>query len=153
MSIGVEYIKLLSEMWEYTDTAKTGSTNTKVLTTTNLGSVVSAGMYIRVDADAEWSLITAVAADTTTGNGLTVSGLRIAPDNTDPITICSAPEMPLTMQDSLFYGACMLTGLEQNSPATQGYVSAYVASVDQGMASKNRKRYGDQQVQIQARRG
>lgn len=152
MFLGFEYIKAQDELYEVTDTAKTGSTTVKLLTTNNMYGKISVGMYVRVDADYEWTKITAIATDTTAGAGITIEALRTAPDNTDPITFSSVPVMPLTMQNSLFYGACMLTGLEQNDPAAQGYVTAYVAAIDQAMATKNRKRYGDQRLHIQARR-
>ena len=152
MAFGLEYIKAQSEMYEVTDTAATGSTTTKLLTTNNIASNITPGMYVRVDANGEWSLVQAVAANTTTGAGITVT-FRTAPTNAQAITVSSVPEMPLTMQHSLFYGACMLTGLEQNDPAAQGYVTSYVATIDQAMATKNRKRYGDQRLHIQSRRG
>ena len=153
MSFGIEYLKAFNEMYEVTATVAAGCTATKVLTSANIASNISVGMFLRDDTYGEWSKITAVAADTSAGLGITVQGLRTVPVAADTLTVCSAPEYPLTMQHALFYGACMLTGLEQNDPAAQGYVTAYVSSVDQAMCTKNRKRYGDQRLHIQDRRG
>lgn len=149
----LEYTKALPAMVEWTDTAKTGTTTTKLLTTNNMYGKAVAGMYVRKDPTnfgewAEWVKITAVAADTTTGDGITVATFTTAPTNTDAITICSAPDMPYTFQKALFHGACMLTGLEQNDEASQGYATAYANAIDADMARKSRKRYGKRRMGV-----
>src|SRR3990167_6319702 len=46
-----EYIQSLDEMVDRTDTAATGSTTIKLLTTTNMNGLIDVGDYVRVDAD------------------------------------------------------------------------------------------------------
>ena len=148
IQIQCEYVRALEEMYEVADTAYTGSSTTKVLTTNDLAAKVSVGQYLRVDGDNQWTKITAVAADTTTGDGITVETLRTAPDNTDAITICDAPDMPYMLHKAIFYGACMLTASEQNDPALKSYVNAYSNALDLMLASQNRVRYGTRRAKL-----
>ena len=143
--VSYEYIKALPEMGEVTDTAKTGSTTTKLLTTNNLYGKISVGQYFRVDADDEWVQISAIAADTTAGDGITIGTLITAPDNTDAITICDAPDMPHTLHEALFYGACWLTAKEQgDKTSVQYYLRAYEGAIGLDKTRISRKRYGRQ---------
>ena len=147
-SLRYEYIKALPEMSETTDTAKTGSTTTKVLTTTNLYGKISVGQYSRVDADAQWVKISAIAADTTAGAGITVDTLSTAPDNTDPITICDAPDMPYAFQEALFLGGCWRSALEQESKSAQGYFQDYLRAMSLDMSRRARQRFGRQYMKF-----
>ena len=106
-----EYIQSLDEMVDRTDTAATSSTTTKLLTTTNMNGLIDVGDYVRVDADEQWVKMTAIAADTTTGDGITIDTLRAAPDNTDPITFSDVPLIPAKYHDGIFLGACYLTAM------------------------------------------
>ena len=157
VSLGLEYIKAQQEMYEVADTSHgtTACTTTTIYTANDLASKIAAGMYYSTDPSTfggarEWSLISAVGTSTVT-NGFTVNTLRAAPSTTAACTICTAPVMPIQHQHVLFYGACMLTGLEQNDPTASGYVSAYSNVVQEIMSTKNRKRYGDQRVKFGGR--
>lgn len=157
LSLGLEYIRAQQEMYEVADTTHgtTSCTTTTIYTATDLASKIAVGMYFSLDPSTfggarEWVQITAVGADTET-NGFTVDTLRSTPGTTAACTICTAPIMPVQSQHVLFYGACMLTGLEQNDPAASGYVSAYANVVQEIMSTKNRKRYGDQRLGMPSR--
>jgi hypothetical protein len=158
MSLGIEYLRAQQSMYEVTATTHgtTPCTTTTIYTTTDIASTIAVGMYFSVDpstfgGDREWVQITAVGTSTVT-NGFTVATLRSAPAVSSACTVCTAPIMPVQHQHVLFYGACMLTGLEQNDPASSGYVSAYANVVQEIMAAKNHKRYGDQRLGLYARR-
>ena len=142
--LSYEYIKALPEMQEVLDTAKTGSTTTKVLTTNNLYGKISVGQYLRVDVNAQWVKISVIDSDTTAGNGITVDALITAPTNTQAITVCDVPDMPYQFQEALFYGACYLTATEQESKSTSSWLSSYMRALDLDMARRNRKRFGRQ---------
>lgn len=150
----LEYIATLPAMVEWTGTTHgtTACTTTKVVTTADMPGVV-VGMYLRGDPTnfgeyAEWVKITAVAADTSTGDGITVATHTVLLETSKAITVCSVPAMPYTLQKALFYGACMITALEQNDEAVEGYAAAYKNALDADMSRRSRKRYGKQAMQI-----
>jgi hypothetical protein len=158
ISLGIEYIKAQQDMYEITDTThgSTPCTTTTVYTATDIASKKAAGMYFSADPATfggarEWVQITAVGVSTVT-NGFTVSTMRSIPSTAAAITVSTAPDMPVQHQHVLFYGACMLTGLEQNDAAASGYVSAYGNVVQEIMSVKNRKRYGEQMLKLPTRR-
>ena len=142
--VSYEYIKALPEMMETLATATSGGTTTKVLTTTNLYGQATVGQYLRVDTNAQWVKISAVAADTRSGDGITVDTLAIAPADTNALTISDAPDMPYELQQALFYGGCYITAIEQGNPNAQMYMVSYLRAMDLDMARRNRKRYGQQ---------
>jgi len=157
LSLGVEYLRAQQEMYEVTDTThgSTACTTTTIYTANDIASQIAAGMYYSADPSTfggarEWSLISAVGASTDT-DGFTVNTLRSAPSTTAAITVCTAPIMPIQHQHVLFYGACMMTAMEQNDIAASGYVSAYANVVQEIMSTKNRKRYGDQRLGMPSR--
>lgn len=151
----VEYIRALPEMYEVTDTthASTACTTTKIVTATNLYASISVGQYISGDPSTfggarEWTRITAVAADTTTGNGITVETMRTALSTAAAITVCDAPIMTPSMQKAIFYGACAQVAAEQNDVALKAYLLAYEKALNLDKSRMARRFYGDRRLQL-----
>ena len=139
--ISYEYIKALPEMSEFTTgTATTTLSGTSVTTSSDYSSKISAGQYFRIDADGTWSRISSVSTTT-----LVLDDAYPSANNTATYTVCDAPDMPHTLHEALFYGACWLTAKEQGDKTSiQYYLSAYQGAIGMDMARKNRKRYGRQ---------
>ena len=129
MYMHIPYHRAMPKLMEITDTAKTGSTTTKMLTTNNLYGKISVGQYIRVDADKQWVRITAIATDTTAGDGITIETLETAGDNTDPITVSDVPDMPAEFHDTLFLGACARAAKSQGDKMHRDWKNEYDVQV------------------------
>jgi len=143
--VGYEYIKALPEMRDFsTGTASSTAASKTVTTLADYSASISAGQYFRVDVDGTWDKITAVS-----GTTLTLQDNYPTTNTTVNYTVSDAPQMPYTMQEGLFYGACHLTALEQGDKASmQGYLAAFLRSMDLDMARRNRKRYGRQYIRL-----
>jgi len=146
--VSYEYIRAQYEMQEVTGSAASGCTSTKILTSVNLNGLISVGQFLRIDANGQWVKIEAIDPDTTVLNGITVDSLIIVATAGQSITISDVPQMPYQFQIALFYGACYLTAVEQESKSASNHMQAYLRALDLDMARRNRKRFGRQYMKL-----
>lgn len=139
--ISYEYIKALPELKEFTTgTATTTINSTTVTTSADYSAWISAGQYFRINSDGTWAKILTVSTTT-----LTLDAPYPSTNATQPYTVSDVPNMPWTLHEALFYGACYMTATEQNSTQqAQGYLVGFLRCLDMDMAGRNRKRYGRQ---------
>lgn len=139
--LSYEYTKALPEMVDFsTGTASTTAGSTSVTTSSDYSTSITAGQYFRANADGTWVKITAVS-----GASLTLESGYPSLNTTATYTVSDAPAMPYAFHEALFYGACLLTAKEQGDKSSmQFYTAAYIKAMDMNMATRNRKRYGQQ---------
>jgi len=142
--INYEYFRTYPEMVEFTTGSATTTLGSATVTlSADYSSYISVGQYFRTNptdlgGDSQWSKITAISGAT-----LTVSPVRNATLSANNYTICDAPEFPPHMTHSIFLGACMLTGLEQNDKfLMEGHGGLFNAALGGGITRQARKRYG-----------
>lgn len=132
IALPYDYIKHLTPMTEYRTGYVTDITN-GVTTVTGSGAdwdgYISSSYtyYFRMDKDgvgdsSVWYKVSSAGSDTALTLTSVYAGTTVA-SATEEYTICMIPLLPYEFQDWMIYLAAMNSGIDQNDPSAQGWIS------------------------------
>jgi hypothetical protein len=143
-----EYIPQFSEMKEYT--AGTCATTAGINTVTGIGTDfinnVTVGDAFRKDAySQDWYLISSVDSATQ----LTLTHPYPITTAQGAYTTCDVPQIPVSLQLAIFYGACALSLQDQDNQASaKNYYALYSAAVQEYQQIESKMKAGRQRMKV-----
>lgn len=143
-----EYIPTFSDMKEYiTGTCATTAGSAIVTgTATDFTNNVHTGDAFRKDAYInDWYLISSVDSPTQ----VTLTSAYPITTSAGSYTISDIPQIPVSLQLAIFYGACALSTQDQdNQTASKNYFSLYSNAIQEYQQIENRMKMGKQRMKV-----
>lgn len=143
-----EYIPTFSDMKEYTTgtTATTAGSTIVTGTSTDFTNNVHAGDAFRKDAYVQdWYLIASVDNATQ----ITLTSAYPVTTSAGAYTISDVPQIPVSLQLAVFYGACGLSTQDQdNEVAAKNYFALYTTAIQEYQQIENRMKAGKQRMRV-----
>lgn len=143
-----EYIPIYTEMKEYTTgtCATTAGSTTVTGIGTDFVNNVSAGNAFRKDSSSQdWYIISSVDSVTQ----LTLTAAYPTTTTTSAYTCCDIPQIPVSLQQAIFYGTCALSLQDQdNEAAAKNYFSLYSVKINEYQQIESRMKMGRQKIRV-----
>ena len=149
--LNMEYISTPAEMEEFTSTAGVTLATTQrdrvTIVNTDVTYYATVGRYFRYDANSAWRRITksvVVGVNTTIFLDSDYPITASITNNTTGFTISDVANVPNSIMEALFAGACWRTALSDGDQSTDMWAAQYGAEVSKALSAQARTRYGRQ---------
>jgi hypothetical protein len=144
-----EYIPTFADMKEYTTGSCATAAGSPIVTGTGTDFVnnVSAGEAFRMDSSPQdWYLVSSVTDAT---HLVLTANYPVTNLTSAAYTVSSVPQIPVSLQLAIFYGACSLSSQDQdNQNAAKNYLALYAAQIIAYKTIENKMKAGKQRMKV-----